>query len=179
MSPVLFSTGYPRKSRAALFYLMAALMRSANCTSHLEMEHLYLFPYQIICFNGLFRTPTLNQAASTLTHNMNTAISIKANSTSYPFPATNNSHATLGHSNVSMCQVEQTGMGSVEGSPPNADIYSTACSCSDLIHSLAFGISSPSRYLRTLTPVETPTTVKDQSYMYVQSLVRNDSCLVA
>lgn len=68
-----------------------------------------------------------------------------------------------------MCQVEPNGLGPVDGGPPNPDVYSTACSCSDLVHSFASGIPSPYRYLQTLTAFETLTTVEDPNYLYVST----------
>ena len=102
-----------------------------------------------------------------LTHETVTAVSISFYATSSPFPGTGHSYTTSASPNVSMCQVEQNGLGPVDGGPPDPDVYSTACSCSNLIHSFVSEIPSPYRYLNTLTAVETLPAVKDPNYLYV------------
>lgn len=63
--------------------------------------------------NGLVQASTLFKLTIALTHKQYIAISIKFNATSSPLPASDNPYTTLTHSNVSMCQVEQNGLGPV------------------------------------------------------------------
>ncbi len=115
----------------------------------------------------LFESPLLIKPTIALTHKTNKAVSITLNATSSPFPATSDSYTTSASPNVSMCQVEQNGLGPVDGGPLNPDVYSTACLCSNLIHSFVSEIPSPYRYLHTLTTFETLPAVKDPNYLYV------------
>lgn len=75
-----------------------------------------------------------------------------------------------------MCAVAQNGLAPVGDGPPAPEDYSTACSCSDLVHSFASVIPSPYRYLHTLTAFETYTTPTDPNYLYVKYCAQNDSC---
>lgn len=99
--------------------------------------------------NGLVQASTLSKLIIALTHKQYIAVSINFNATSSPLPASDNSYSTLTHLNVSMCQVEQNGLGPGEGGPRNPDAYSTACSCSDLVHSFVSGYPVP---IDTSTP---------------------------
>lgn len=139
-----------------------------------------LFDYQLaVAFNTMVAIEWLRRRpypklTIALTHKIYTAVSIYSNTTSSRVPATDNPYSTMTHSNVSMCQVEQNGLGPVDGGPPNPDVYSTACSCSDLIRSHVSEIPSPYRYLHTLTAFETLATVKDPNYLYVLNSTRSD-----
>lgn len=66
-----------------------------------------------------------------------------------------------------MCQVAQPELCPVDGGSPNPKVYPKACSCSDLIHSVASGAPIPNKDLGALTPFENFTTAKATNYMYV------------
>ncbi len=73
------------------------------------------------------------------------------------------STATQPSNNASMCQVIPLGLGPVDGGPPNPDVYSTACSCSNLFSSHAATIIST--FANRVGPVtETLTSFTDTSY---------------
>ena len=62
-----------------------------------------------------------------------------------------------------MCQVQNNGLGPIDGGPPNPDVYSTACSCSDLYSAHASTLIST--FQDRVGPVtETLTTFTDSSY---------------
>ena len=62
-----------------------------------------------------------------------------------------------------MCQVIPLGLGPVDGGPPNPGVYSTACSCSELVSAHATTITST--FQDRVGPVtETLTTFTDTSY---------------
>lgn len=107
------------------------------------------------CGNNILQKPILNRLKLALADTPDTALSIKANTTSFSFRGTAGAYRTTAHPNVSMCAVVPNGLAPIGGGPPEPEDFSTACSCSDLIHSFASLIPSPYLYRDTLTLLET------------------------
>lgn len=127
------------------------------------------------CEHNIFQKPTLKKLKLALADTPNTAVSIKANTTAFPFRGNTDPYSTIAHPNVSMCAVVQNGFIPDGGGPPGPEDYSTACSCSDLIHSFASLVPDPypDQYVSdTITSFETLfatlTTITVPHYLYVR-----------